>query len=75
MLSSFEKDPRYGHLYEHNSAFRQLTNEHKELKREVEKLKKAVYLGPDLENKMHVLKKQKLDIKDRLEAMLDEVPR
>lgn len=75
MLSSLEQDPRFAHLYEHNSAFRQLTNEHKELKREVEKMKKAVYLGPDLENKMHVLKKQKLDIKDRLESMLDEVPR
>lgn len=75
MLSSLEQDPRFAHLYEHNSAFRQLTNEHKELKREVEKLKKAAYLGPELENKMHVLKKQKLDIKDRLDAMLDEVPR
>lgn len=75
MLSSFEKDPRFAHLYEHNSAFRQLTHEHKDLKREVEKLKKATYLGAEMENKMHILKKQKLDIKDRLEAMLDEVPR
>ena len=75
MLSSLERDPRFAHLYEHNSAFRQLTTEHKELKREVEKLKKAVYLGPDMESKMHVLKKRKLDIKDRLESMLDEMPR
>lgn len=75
MLSSLEQDPRFAHLYEHNSVFRQLMNEHKELKREVEKMKKAPYLGPDQENRMHVLKKQKLDIKDRLEAMLEEVPR
>ena len=75
MMSSFEHDPRFEHLYQHNDVFRQLTDEHKQLKRDVDKLKKAVYLGPDMENKMHILKKQKLDIKDRLEAMLDEVPR
>lgn len=75
MLSSIEQDSRFAHLYEHNSAFRQLSNEHKEIKREVEKLKKAIYLGPEMENKLHILKKQKLDIKDRLESMLDEIPR
>ncbi len=75
MLSSIEKDPRFEHLYQHNDAFRQLTDEHKQLKREVVKLEKAFYLGPDMDSKMQTLKKQKLDIKDRMKAMLEEVPR
>lgn len=70
MLSSLEKDPRFQHLYRHNSSFRELTDQHKDLRREVEKLQKAIYLSPDMENRVHELKKKKLEIKDRLEAMM-----
>ncbi len=74
MLTSIEKDPRFSHLYEHNDAFRELTERHKDLKREVEKLKKAIHLGPDMEAHMHDLKKRKLETKDKLEAMLQQTP-
>lgn len=70
MLSSLEKDPRFQHLYQHNTLFRELTDQHRELRREADKLQKAIFLGPELENRVHELKKKKLGIKDRLEAMM-----
>lgn len=71
MLSSLHQDKRFDHLYEHNLVFRELNEEHSKLQKEAAKMSKAVYLSPDLEMKETEIKKRKLDIKDKLEAMLN----
>jgi len=73
MLTSLQKDPRFEHLFEHNAEFRELSEKHKGLQREADKLGKALYLSPGMELKIHEIKKRKLEIKDRLEAMLESV--
>jgi uncharacterized protein YdcH (DUF465 family) len=50
--------------------FRELSEEHKKLQKEASKMAKAVYLSPDLEMREVEIKKRKLDVKDKLEAML-----
>jgi uncharacterized protein YdcH (DUF465 family) len=70
MLSSLRQDKRFDHLYEHNTEFRHLSEEHKKLQMEADQLAKALHLSSDLEMRQVALKKRKLDIKDKLEAML-----
>jgi len=70
MFSSLHQDKRFDHLYEHNPMFRELSEEHKKLQKEASKMAKAVYLSPDLEMREVEIKKRKLDVKDKLEAML-----
>lgn len=71
MNSSLQQDKRFDHLYQHNPVFRELNDEHKKLQREADKMAKAVFLSADLEMKEIELKKRKLDVKTKLEAMLN----
>lgn len=73
MLTSLHNDPRFEHMFEHNVAFRQMSLEHKELQREADKLTKALYYSPEMEMKIHDIKKRKLDLKDKMESMLESV--
>ncbi len=73
MATSLHNDPRFEHLYEHNAAFRELSKQHQDIQKEADKLNKALYLSPDLDMRIHELKKMKLEIKDKLGAMLESV--
>jgi uncharacterized protein YdcH (DUF465 family) len=70
MYSSLHQDKRFEHLFEHNSMFRELSEEHRKLQKEADKMAKAIYLSPDLEMREIDLKKRKLDVKSKLDSML-----
>ncbi|GMT42439.1 MAG: hypothetical protein IEMM0002_0850 [bacterium] len=71
MNSSLRNDPRYTRLFETNDDFRKLSDEHIQLKRESSEFNKAKYLNPEQMAKMHEIKKRKLEIKDKLESMMN----
>jgi uncharacterized protein YdcH (DUF465 family) len=72
MQSSIQKDPRFSKAYEVSEDFRILSDEHIRLKREAAEFNKAKYLSPELNMRMHEIKKRKLEIKDKLESMMRE---
>jgi len=71
MKTSLRKDPRYTQLCETNDEFRALSAEHIKLKQEVVGFNKAKHPNPEQLAKMHEIKRRKLEIKDKLESMMN----
>lgn len=71
MKTSLRNDPRYKQLCETNDEFRALSDEHIKLKQEVVEFNKAKHLNPEQLAKMHEVKKRKLEIKDKLEFVMN----
>jgi uncharacterized protein YdcH (DUF465 family) len=57
-------------LLEENAEFRQLKEEHNWFHRKVEELDKKSFLTPTERQQREELKKKKLALKDRMEAMM-----
>jgi uncharacterized protein YdcH (DUF465 family) len=57
-------------LLEENAEFRQLKEEHNWFHRKVEELDKKAFLTPTERQQREELKKKKLALKDRMEAMM-----
>lgn len=72
MQSSIQKDPRFLKAHEGSEEFRDLSDEHMRLKKEAADFNKAKFLAPEDEQKMHEIKKRKLEIKDKLEQLMQE---
>jgi uncharacterized protein YdcH (DUF465 family) len=58
-------------LLEENEEFRQLKEEHNWFHRKVEELDKKAFLTPTERQQREELKKKKLVLKDRMEAMME----
>lgn len=71
MNTSLQSDPRYVRLCETSDDFRTLCAEHIKLKQEVLEFNKAKHLNPEQLARMHEIKKRKLEIKDKLEFMMN----
>lgn len=72
MKSSIKNDPRFSKAYEGSDDFRLLSDEHMHLKKEASEFNKAKYLAPEQEARMHEIKKRKLEIKDKLESIMEQ---
>lgn len=72
MQSSIQEDPRFLKAHEGSEDFRVLNEEHMRLKKEAAEFNKAKFLTPEDDHKMHEIKKRKLEVKDRLETLLQE---
>ena len=72
MISSLMTEEDYQRLQKENPEFKELCEEHLRLKRETARLNKLK--APTIEENalLHDLKKQKLELKDRAMAMLEE---
>jgi uncharacterized protein YdcH (DUF465 family) len=57
-------------LLQHDEAFRELVHEHHALDEHVRQLTSQHYLTPDEQTEEILLKKRKLAVKDRIEAVL-----
>jgi uncharacterized protein YdcH (DUF465 family) len=71
METSLQKNPKYEILYRENEDFRELCDEHLELKREATELNKSKWLSEGENNRLHEIKIRKLEIKDLIEAMIN----
>ena len=72
MNSSLQQNPSYDNLYNKNPEFKKLCDEHLSLKREAAKLGKSRFLSESETDKLHLIKKKKLVVKDQIQAMLDK---
>lgn len=72
MQSSIQKDPRFLKAHEGSEDFRGLSEEHMRLKKEAADFNKAKFLTSEDEQKMHDIKKRKLEIKDKMEQLMQE---
>ena len=72
MQSSIQNDPRFSKTHEGSEDFRALNEEHMRLKKEAAEFNKAKFLTPEDDKKMHEIKKRKLEIKDKLETLMQE---
>lgn len=59
-------------LIAENSDFKEAFGDHKDLGVEIEKLNKHKFVSEDEEGKINTLKRQKLLLKDKLEAIAKE---
>ncbi len=71
MFTSLQENPSYKTLYNDNPEFKKLCDEHMELKKESGKLAGSRFLNETESVKLHQLKQKKLEIKDKLQVMLD----
>ena len=72
MQSSIQNDPRFSKAFDGSEDFRVLNEEHMRLKKEAAEFNKAKFLTPEDDQKMHEIKKRKLEIKDKLETLMQE---
>jgi len=72
METSLQKNPKYDILYGENEDFRELCDEHMELKREAIELNKSKWLKEEDDSRLHEIKIRKLEIKDLIEAMIND---
>jgi uncharacterized protein YdcH (DUF465 family) len=72
METSLQENPKYDILYQENEDFRELCDEHMELKREASELSKSKWLAEEDNNRLHEIKIRKLEIKDLIEAMIND---
>ena len=72
MQSSIQEDPRFLKAHEGSEGFRVLNEEHMRLKKETADFNKAKFLTSEDEQKMHEIKKRKLEVKDKMEQLMQE---
>jgi len=72
MFTTLEENPSYKVLYNENPEFKKLCDEHMDLKKEAGKLSGSRFLNETESVKLHQLKQRKLEIKDKLQIMLNK---
>jgi len=70
MNTTLSENPSYKILYDGNLYFREMCDEHMELKHQVQKLSKSRFLNEEESASLQKIKKAKLELKDKIESIL-----